>query len=89
VATLEPAANFYGGDTSGITTPAVLNTPKGDLYLTLRSLDSESAELGLDTSPMIWLIWLGGAVTAAGGFWALQARRSERIIAPKRPTADV
>lgn len=89
VATLEPAANFYGGDTSGITTPAVLNTPKGDLYLTLRSLDSESAELGLDTSPMIWLIWLGGAVTAAGGFWALRARRSERNLVQERPTADV
>lgn len=87
--TLEPRANFYGNEVSAIVTPAVMTRPGGDLYLTLRSLDSETIELGLDTSPMIWLVWLGGLTAAAGGFWSLMARRAERASAREPVTADV
>jgi cytochrome c-type biogenesis protein CcmF len=87
--TLEPRANFYGNEVSPIVTPAVMTRPGGDLYLTLRSVDSETVELGLDTSPMIWLVWLGGLTAAAGGFWSLMARRAERAVARERVTADV
>ena len=89
VTTLEPRANFYGADTSGVTTPAVLSTPKGDLYVTLRNLDSESAELALNTSPLIWMLWLGGLTAAGGGVLALFARRRERKPLAERQTADV
>ncbi len=88
VALLEPSANFYGADTAGIVTPAVLTTPAGDLYLTLKALDSETLTLGLDTSPMVWLLWLGGLTTAAGGAWSLLARRSARRGAVEHQTAD-
>jgi len=87
--TLEPRINLYGGDASGIVTPAVMTRPSGDLYLTLRRLDAESVELGLDTSPLVWLIWLGGLSVAAGGFWSLAARRSRRPSTPERVPADV
>jgi cytochrome c biogenesis factor len=73
----------------GIITPAVMSRPGGDLYLTLRNLDSETVQLGLDTSPMIWLIWLGGLVTATGGFWSLAARRRDRVAAEPKVMADV
>jgi cytochrome c biogenesis factor len=66
-----------------------MTRPRGDLYLTLRRLDAESVELGLDTSPMVWLIWLGGLTVAAGGFWSLGARRVERRKARDAVTADV
>ena len=89
VTTLEPRANFYGADTSGITTPAVLSTPKGDVYVTLRNLDSESVALTLDTSPLIWMLWLGGLTAAGGGALALLARRRERKPLAERQTADV
>jgi cytochrome c-type biogenesis protein CcmF len=89
VATLEPRANFYGGETGGIITPAVMARPGGDLYLTLRNLDAEGVELSLDTSPMIWLLWLGGLTTAGGGFWSLSARRRERAVEREQVTADV
>lgn len=89
VTTLEPRANFYGSDTGGVVTPAVMTGPRGDLYITLRDLDSESVVLTLDTSPLIWLLWFGGLVTAAGGFWALATRRSERSADRRRQTADV
>jgi cytochrome c-type biogenesis protein CcmF len=87
--TLEPRLNVYGSEASAIFTPAVMTRPDGDLYLTLRAIDSESITLGLDTSPMVWLIWLGGLLTAGGGFWSLAARRSERRVAPERVPVDV
>lgn len=86
---LEPRANFYGGgETGGIITPAVMTTAAGDVYLTLRAIGPEGVTLGLDTSPMIWLLWLGGLATTAGGFTSTvvsrQARRARRA-----ETADV
>ncbi len=87
--TLEPRANFYGNEASAIVTPAVMTRPGGDLYLTLRNLDAETVELGLDTSPMIWLVWLGGLTAAAGGVWSLLARRAGRAVAREPVTADV
>jgi len=89
VATMEPAANFFGGGSSGVSTPDVLNRPGGDLYITLLDLDSESATLAFDTSPMVLLIWLGGLIVAGGGFWSMSARRKERKTVGERPTADV
>jgi cytochrome c-type biogenesis protein CcmF len=89
VTTLEPRANFYGSMTSAVVTPAVMTRPEGDLYLTLRRIDAETIELGLDTSPMIWLVWLGGLVTTAGGVWSLTARRAERAVERERAPAGV
>jgi cytochrome c-type biogenesis protein CcmF len=89
VGSLEPRANFYGEQESAVVTPAVLTTPAGDLYLTLKALDSERVTLALDTSPMVWLLWLGGLTTAAGGAWSLLARRTARREAFERQSADV
>ncbi|MGA7228028.1 MAG: cytochrome c-type biogenesis CcmF C-terminal domain-containing protein [Acidimicrobiia bacterium] len=86
---LEPRANFYGPDSSGVVTPAVMTRPGGDLYLTLGALDSTTLTLGLDTSPMMWLLWFGGLTTAGGGFWAMSARRREKLSEGLRQTADV
>ncbi|HEY7468058.1 MAG TPA: cytochrome c-type biogenesis CcmF C-terminal domain-containing protein [Acidimicrobiia bacterium] len=86
--TLEPSVNFYG-ESAGIVTPAVMTRAEGDLYLTLRSIDSDSVSFALDTSPMVWLLWLGGITVAAGGFWSLAARRAVRSAAREREQAIV
>ena len=86
---LEPAANFFGGDTTGVSTPDSLVRPEGDLYLTLLDLEPASATLTFDTSPLIWVLWLGGLVTATGGFWSMSARRRERSSSAERQTVDV
>jgi cytochrome c-type biogenesis protein CcmF len=77
VTTLQPRANFFGTDTSGITTPAVHSGISGDLYLTLIDIDPTGILLRLNTSPGIWLLWTGGLVTTAGGLWSLTARRRQ------------
>ena len=86
---LEPAANFFASGTAGVSTPDKLSSPQGDLYATLLNLDSESATLTFDTSPLIWFLWLGGLVTAGGGIWAMTSRRQERIKDDERQTVDV
>ena len=86
---LEPAANFFAGGTAGVSTPDKLSSPQGDLYATLLNVDSESATLTFDTSPLIWFLWLGGLVTAGGGMWAMIGRRQERIKDDERQTVHV
>ncbi|MGB7861016.1 MAG: cytochrome c-type biogenesis CcmF C-terminal domain-containing protein, partial [Acidimicrobiia bacterium] len=88
VGIIEPAANTFGNSNTAISTPDVLNRPGGDLYASLLDLDSASATLTLDTSPLIWLLWVGGLVAAGGGFWSMAARRRERVGAPDRQNAD-
>ena len=86
---LDPRVNLYGADSFAVFTPAVMSRPRGDLYVTMRSLDSTQVSLTLDTSPLVWMLWLGGLTTAAGGAWSLAARRRERATALERQSADV
>ena len=89
VGSLEPRVNLYGPDAFAVFTPAVMSKPSGDLYVTLRALDSTQVSLTLDTSPLVWMLWLGGLTTAAGGVWSLSARRRERATVLERQNADV
>jgi cytochrome c biogenesis factor len=90
VGVVEPAANFFGGSTSAVSTPDVLHRPGGDIYVTLLGLPSTgAATFTIDTSPMIWVLWFGGLTTVAGGFLALRARSLERVVAEDRRTVDV
>jgi len=90
IGVVEPSANFFGSAESAVSTPDVLHRPGGDLYITLLSTpDSGAATFQFDTSPMIWVLWLGGLTTATGGFLAMAARRRERSTSQVRRTADV
>jgi cytochrome c-type biogenesis protein CcmF len=91
VALVEPAANFFGGDETGIPTPDVLHRPEGDLYVSLIAPPTAtgSARITFDTSPMIWLLWFGGLTAVTGGFLAMAARRREREVAADLQTAHV
>jgi cytochrome c-type biogenesis protein CcmF len=89
IGTLEPAANYFGDDPTGVSTPDALHLPNGDIYVTMLRLDSESATLLFDTSPLIWLLWLGGLVTAGGGLVAMTGRQTVDKPVPKRQTANV
>ena len=81
VTEMRPTVNLFGTPAIGVPTPDVLHRPGGDLYITLLNVDPEIALLTFDTSPLIWLLWLGGLTTGAGGLLAMAARRKERAIA--------
>lgn len=89
IGTIEPSINFFGSEQSGIGTPDLLYRPEGDIYVTLRAVPDPGATFTFDTSPMIWVLWVGGLVTVAGGFAAVTARRRERARDDERRTADV
>ncbi|MEX2279834.1 MAG: heme lyase CcmF/NrfE family subunit [Acidimicrobiia bacterium] len=80
VTTLVPRLATFGNSAQAILTPSVHTTLAGDLYSTLRTIDPDSREIiiSLDSSPMQWLVWLGGLVTAAGGFISLRRRVGTR-----------
>ena len=86
VTTLRPRLAQYDNSAQAIITPSVHTTPGGDLYTTLRTIDPDSREIivSLDSSPLQWLVWLGGILAAAGGFISLRARRN----APHRQQID-
>jgi cytochrome c-type biogenesis protein CcmF len=87
VTTLRPRLAQFDNSAQAIITPSVHTTAGGDLYTTLRTIDPDSREIivSLDSSPLQWLVWLGGLLAGAGGFISLRARRN----APQRQTVDV
>lgn len=74
VARLRPRQNVYPNFAQPVGTPEIHSTFGGDLYVTLRRLTPEGIVVDLDTSPMMWMVWLGGMITVAGGAVASTAR---------------
>ena len=77
VTELRPRFNQYPNFGQLVGTPEVYSDLSGDIYLTLRRLDATGIVLQLDSSPLQWLVWLGGLVTVAGGFISMRGRRSK------------
>ena len=80
LATLEPRLNMYRRQNQAIGTPAVRSTWRGDVYLALRRLDEEVATLDVYRYPLMYLLWVGGAITVLGGLLALGGRRSSGSV---------
>lgn len=91
VGVVEPSWNTFPGSQTAVGTPDVLHGPGGDIYVTLDDLpdDTGATVVSFDTSPMIWILWLGGLIAVAGGFLAMRARRRERRTADDRPKVNV
>jgi LPXTG-motif cell wall-anchored protein len=77
---LQPRLATFDNSAQAILTPSVHTTPAGDLYSTLRTIDPSSREIivSLDSSPMQWLVWLGGLIAGGGGLISLRARHQTR-----------
>ena len=78
VSVLEPRLNNYFMTRQAVATPSVDQRLRGDLYLSLTSIDAEGATLDVFWFPYIWLIWLGGALAVCGGVWAWLVPRARR-----------
>ncbi len=78
VAVMEPRLNQYPNFQQAIGTPAVNISLARDIYMTIRRLDPESVILDVQTHPMMYLVWIGGIMMAAGGFASFVIRKPER-----------
>ncbi len=78
---LDPRLNFYNARQEPITTPAVRSRPGDDLYVNLLAFeqDGSTATLSVIVEPLVWWIWLGGFIVAAGGILASLPKRKARL----------
>jgi cytochrome c-type biogenesis protein CcmF len=86
VATMEPRMNQYAAMREPIGTPAVHSTFKGDLYLSIMSIDQagDTAGLLLITTPMVSWIWIAVLMMGLGGLIALFPQKRVYAVAPAR-----
>jgi cytochrome c-type biogenesis protein CcmF len=83
VRVMEPRLVQYPNQAQPIGTPAVWTSVGGDVYVTLVRLDDAGVEVTLYRYPLMYLLWLGGLLTAAGGIAALGGRRRvQRTLLP-------
>ena len=61
-------------------TPAVRVGLVDDIYLSLTRIDAGAITLDAFRYPLIWLLWLGGIVTAAGAAVPLVLRKPRREV---------
>jgi len=78
VAVLEPRLNQYPRQVQAIGTPAVRAGLTQDVYVSLTALEPGRVSLQVIRYPLVWLLWFGGLLTAAGGAWALAGGRARR-----------
>jgi cytochrome c-type biogenesis protein CcmF len=71
VAVLEPRLNQYPRQVQAVGTPAVRTGLTQDVYVSLTGLEPDQVSLQVIRHPLMWLLWLGGLLTVAGGLWAL------------------
>ena len=82
----EPAMNHYFTRREPIGTPAVMSGVKGDVYLSMMSIDAQGS-LGLRAflEPMVPWIWIGTAIMVLGSVLAILPRRSLATAAARKP----
>ncbi len=84
---LEPRLNQYATSTQSIATPEVDASLGGDLYLSLKSIEDDRVTLGVFWFPFIWLVWVGGLLTALAVLWSRLVKKPADRPAPAK-TAD-
>ncbi len=72
---MQPSVNRYPNATQPVGTPAVRTGLIDDVYLTITSGDANRVGLEILIFPFMWLLWVGGLLMVAGGFWAFVMRR--------------
>jgi len=78
ISTLEPRLNRYPTSTQSIASPAVDTGLRGDLYLSLASINETEVRIETFWFPFIWMVWAGGFLVALGAVYPAVARRSAR-----------
>lgn len=79
VAALEPVFNTYTRPPA-VAKPAVDVGLVEDVFVALAqgSVPGDHVVLDVYVFPFMWMLWLGGMIVAAGGVWAIAARKPRR-----------
>jgi cytochrome c-type biogenesis protein CcmF len=86
--TAEPRLNSFANQTQAVGQPDVWTGATRDIYVALARLGPDQVSLNLYRYPLMTWLWVGGALVACGGLWALSGRT--RRTAPAEPvSADV
>ncbi|NQV05633.1 heme lyase CcmF/NrfE family subunit [bacterium] len=88
ITTLEPRLNQYKASRQSVASPAVNTGLRGDLYLSLASIDSQSVTLEVYSFPLIWLVWVGGFLAASGGVFAWLVKPAAKPVRREEASAD-
>jgi cytochrome c-type biogenesis protein CcmF len=75
ISTLEPRLNQYPTSTQSIASPAVDTGLRGDLYLSLASINESEVRLETYWFPFIWMVWAGGFLIALGAVFSSVVRK--------------
>ncbi|NOY56997.1 MAG: heme lyase CcmF/NrfE family subunit [Actinobacteria bacterium] len=89
VSVLEPRLNQYPQSLDSVATPDIDATLQGDLYLSLKSLDEQNVAIRIFWFPLIWLVWVGGFLTAIAALWSRVVKKPERDRTTVERTAHV
>jgi cytochrome c-type biogenesis protein CcmF len=84
VSTLEPRLNQYPTSTQSIASPAVDTGIRGDLYLSLASINETEVRLETYWFPFIWMVWAGGFLVAMGAAYSAVVKKP----APEKQEAE-
>ncbi len=84
---VQPALRYYPQHDTTVASPAIVSGLRGDLYLTLLSVDqsARSATVRVALNPFVWMLWGGAAVIVAGGLLVVLPPRRRR---PHRGAAE-
>ena len=78
IRTMTPRLNRYPNSSQAVATPDVRTGFIDDVYVSLAGGTADDLVIDVFVFPLMWLLWLGGLVTVAGGIWSLALRRTGR-----------
>ncbi len=82
---MRPRVHRYPNAAQAVATPDVRTGLVDDVYLSLAGVTAEGTlVLDVFVFPLMWMLWLGGLLTALGGLYALR-RRARGDPAPQPP----
>ncbi|PRY20182.1 heme lyase CcmF/NrfE family subunit [Pseudosporangium ferrugineum] len=89
--TSEPQLRYYPARDLTVSVPAIRSGVTGDVYATVLGAapDGTGATVRLAVNPLVWLVWLGGGMTALGALTAAVRAPSRRRSPSPSPETPV
>jgi len=89
-ATLMPEIRAYEDQAVPVAEPALWSTPRQDVIIAVSLLfpDGETIEVSVFVRPLVWWVWVGAALIALGGLFALVGRDGAGAVRRRSARAE-